>query len=325
MKNTASRCRGYFYPRSPCGERRLSYFYIIKITQFLSTLSLRRATIPDREPAAGYLISIHALLAESDPTRWAPTCRISNFYPRSPCGERPSLLYSSSCIHRFLSTLSLRRATTKAQDEYKDTVTISIHALLAESDHFPGAHLVGNSQFLSTLSLRRATIYCHLLRTSYSNFYPRSPCGERPRWARSHRQPSADFYPRSPCGERRGESNCAYLPGCISIHALLAESDSSPTGGQLGTVYFYPRSPCGERREYWVGGYGTANNFYPRSPCGERQMMVKGTDLSILFLSTLSLRRATGLDVTIIGRTWISIHALLAESDGRQQGRRRIF
>ena len=55
---------------------------------FLSTLSLRRATIPDREPAAGYLISIHALLAESDPTRWAPTCRISNFYPRSPCGER---------------------------------------------------------------------------------------------------------------------------------------------------------------------------------------------------------------------------------------------
>ena len=66
LKNTASRCRGYFYPRSPCGERRLSYFYIIKITQFLSTLSLRRATIPDREPAAGYLISIHALLAESD-------------------------------------------------------------------------------------------------------------------------------------------------------------------------------------------------------------------------------------------------------------------
>ena len=33
-----------FYPRSPCGERRLSYFYIIKITG----------------------ISIHALLAESD-------------------------------------------------------------------------------------------------------------------------------------------------------------------------------------------------------------------------------------------------------------------
>ena len=33
------------------------------------------------------------------------------FYPRSPCGERP-----------------------EAEDGYKDTVTISIHALLAESD-----------------------------------------------------------------------------------------------------------------------------------------------------------------------------------------------
>ena len=78
---------------------------------FLSTLSLRRATIPDREPAAGYLISIHALLAESDPTRWAPTCRISNFYPRSPCGERPE------------------------PDAGADgAAAISIHALLAESD-----------------------------------------------------------------------------------------------------------------------------------------------------------------------------------------------
>ena len=36
-----------------------------------------------------------------------------DFYPRSPCGERP-----------------------EAQDGYKDTVTISIHALLAESDCF---------------------------------------------------------------------------------------------------------------------------------------------------------------------------------------------
>ena len=56
--------------------------------------------------------------------------------------------------------------------------------------------------------------------------------------------------------------------------------------------YFYPRSPCGER-QYWVGGYGTANNFYPRSPCGERR--VKSFMRNGFFL--------------------ISIHALLAESD----------
>ena len=142
LKNTASRCRGYFYPRSPCGERRLSYFYIIKITQFLSTLSLRRATIPDREPAAGYLISIHALLAESDPTRWAPTCRISNFYPRSPCGERRITIITTCTAWKFLSTLSLRRATRPTAN-----------------------NATTNYEFLSTLSLRRATFmaFCPFL------------------------------------------------------------------------------------------------------------------------------------------------------------------
>ena len=139
LKNTASRCRGYFYPRSPCGERRLSYFYIIKITQFLSTLSLRRATIPDREPAAGYLISIHALLAESDPTRWAPTCRISNFYPRSPCGERLVALLATGRAGYFYprSPCGERQAGTHAQ---WPTQQISIHALLAESDSLWSAY-----------------------------------------------------------------------------------------------------------------------------------------------------------------------------------------
>ena len=134
LKNTASRCRGYFYPRSPCGERRLSYFYIIKITQFLSTLSLRRATIPDREPAAGYLISIHALLAESDPTRWAPTCRISNFYPRSPCGERHT--HPITILVRVV--ISIHALLAESDSKFKPPVKthrISIHALLAESDY----------------------------------------------------------------------------------------------------------------------------------------------------------------------------------------------
>ena len=156
MKNTASRCRGYFYPRSPCGERRLSYFYIIKITQFLSTLSLRRATIPDREPAAGYLISIHALLAESDPTRWAPTCRISNFYPRSPCGERPLWPRHGGVLLAFLSTLSLRRATRQHGCPVRGCV-----------DFYPrspcGERLYQHSTIGSTTA----------------DFYPRSPCGER--------------------------------------------------------------------------------------------------------------------------------------------------
>ena len=34
------------------------------------------------------MISIHALLAESDEGRKKQECRQGHFYPRSPCGER---------------------------------------------------------------------------------------------------------------------------------------------------------------------------------------------------------------------------------------------
>ena len=61
--------------------------------------------------------------------------RNRNFYPRSPCGERPAL-------------------TAKRFDIY----TISIHALLAESDARLIDPTFGQEVFLSTLSLRRATI-----------------------------------------------------------------------------------------------------------------------------------------------------------------------
>ena len=147
-----------FYPRSPCGERR--------------RLRAVQNTKID--------ISIHALLAESDGTE--------------SMQDRPK--------EKFLSTLSLRRATSPR-------VTMS----------------TWQKVFLSTLSLRRATIKISFLFRLPKNFYPRSPCGERP---------NADW--RWP----------EYFN--ISIHALLAESDL--------TIMLYDTS-------------------------------------SLIFLSTLSLRRAT--------------------------------
>ena len=56
-----------------------------------------------------------------------------HFYPRSPCGERLSIERCSLKKFKFLSTLSLRRATTGLGVGLYLT-TISIHALLAESD-----------------------------------------------------------------------------------------------------------------------------------------------------------------------------------------------
>ena len=79
-------------------------------------------------------ISIHALLAESDPFRLLESQNapifLSTLSLRRATKEdinmaRPKL--------PFLSTLSLRRATDKLSAE-QQTRAISIHALLAESD-----------------------------------------------------------------------------------------------------------------------------------------------------------------------------------------------
>ena len=185
------------------------------------------------------------------------------------------------------------------QQENGQAATISIHALLAESD--PDAMPLTTSPlpFLSTLSLRRATMLFTFLSRQNHHFYPRSPCGERLHcgWflpERGHRFLSTlslrratewdrllpvrhYFYPRSPCGERLKEVEKLSRVTVISIHALLAESDRT-------------------------------NKF--------------AFNLISPFLSTLSLRRATG--PRFVGhrvRIAISIHALLAESDTIPGGR----
>ena len=103
----------------------------------------------------------------------------------------------------------------------------------------------------------------------------------------------------------------------ISIHALLAESDPYAAAAKLDRFQFlstlslrratphrteqgicrddfYPRSPCGERLLSLHIFVMLDWHFYPRSPCGERH--------------------GDWIDSWDSGD--ISIHALLAESDG---------
>ena len=80
--------KSYFYPRSPCGERLIDMSFCSVRTAFLSTLSLRRATFALQRWKRALQISIHALLAESDFRFAALEAGFTNFYPRSPCGER---------------------------------------------------------------------------------------------------------------------------------------------------------------------------------------------------------------------------------------------
>ena len=86
-----------------------------RVVRFLSTLSLRRATNVRPETRLSYAISIHALLAESDGKIPVNIMLHFDFYPRSPCGERllPPTRRLGNVL--FLSTLSLRRATVPYQ------------------------------------------------------------------------------------------------------------------------------------------------------------------------------------------------------------------
>ena len=216
---------------------------------FLSTLSLRRATYLDA---------------------WK-SYYVRDFYPRSPCGERlfnplkaiiiltflstlslrratPPRVLREPAPTGFLSTLSLRRATLQIFLYYQDNKflsTLSLRRATSMSLNTQQRHL----PFLSTLSLRRATTLVQIIISGYArDFYPRSPCGERP---------ACPFL----------QSEC---PFAISIHALLAESDLGNIATTRTLFDFYPRSPCGERLQLDVM-ITTFYYFYPRSPCGERQ------------------------------------------------------
>ena len=214
------------------------------------------------------MISIHALLAESDEPENQIIAFDNDFYPRSPCGERLVDTLKIAGPVLFLSTLSLRRATVFNLFANPGS-TISIHALLAESDADKNADWVRVYVFLSTLSLRRATVAPVLAVGRAGYFYPRSPCGERPIHPLLCNVKS-NFYPRSPCGERRYLVNTYHRIFGISIHALLAESD---------------------------GGSGVGS--WPRGIFLSTLSLRRATDTSSLmqcqvkFLSTLSLRRAT--------------------------------
>ena len=146
-------------------------------------------------------ISIHALLAESDskPRRLKSRRKVflSTLSLRRATGRGEVVQRTS----RFLSTLSLRRATSSYSAYLEEGEPISIHALLAESDHEMALQCAETPAFLSTLSLRRATMIHPRLCDAKLNFYPRSPCGERQR-SQHQRKQKDDFYPRSPCGER---------------------------------------------------------------------------------------------------------------------------
>ena len=173
--------------------------------EFLSTLSLRRATNSRANYIERNKISIHALLAESDAHPVGIFVRVVEFLSTLSLRRATMFVNLRVLDGSFLSTLSLRRATLICPP-HGIVLHISIHALLAESDFCLGTRVSG-------------IVY----------FYPRSPCGERP-WARGSRVTYVEFL--STLSLRRATHYDNYNLHCveISIHALLAESDYHSRG-----------------------------------------------------------------------------------------------
>ena len=215
-----------FYPRSPCGER-LPEGVKGKAhhSGFLSTLSLRRATLrkfrwvllvgnfyprspcgerltPARMLSRLSLISIHALLAESDRYSLRHSAQSGYFYPRSPCGERPRIFLDLT-FHKNFYPRSPCGERLSGLCKGANMAHFYPRSPCGERRCRPG-NCTRCCAFLSTLSLRRAT------NTNLGR----------------HRG-NDDFYPRSPCGERLDMSSAYPAVQCISIHALLAESDQT--------------------------------------------------------------------------------------------------
>ncbi len=263
--------------------------------EFLSTLSLRRATTRSQPSRPKILISIHALLAESDRGISSKTAEIANFYPRSPCGERPwppatmgwttwhfyprspcgerplpkSILHSSQLIsiHALLA-----ESDQEKNNGHETAPYISIHALLAESDGY--------------------TVNFH---AKPGNFYPRSPCGERHSKCRcrpAYTQISIHALLAESDSRRR-----TYQQGeKISIHALLAESDKTVTPMVTPPSYISIHALLAESDQPRKTEVPGAIEISIHALLAESDLAGMSDKLiGTVFLSTLSLRRATKL------------------------------
>ena len=197
----ARRYPANFYPRSPCGERHFIQMRAGPIFQFLSTLSLRRATTGREWLSICKRISIHALLAESDPLLMFWLFRLSRFLSTLSLRRATGKVKVVEPGFVFLSTLSLRRATNTQQRHLPEHPQfLSTLSLRRATRHWQ----TGQSrtrQFLSTLSLRRATSL-ERASSSISSFLSTLSL-RRATWADTdYNLSDIDFYPRSPCGER---------------------------------------------------------------------------------------------------------------------------
>ena len=242
-----------------------------------------------RQWPVGQQVSIHALLAECD----CPCCsRLSTtrrFNPRTPCGVRLPRTGKAAGTVWFQSTHSLRSATNHASSATRFNAFQSTHSL--RSATMLRKLYAASNMFQSTHSLRSAT---------------------RPSGRIGHPQSVSIHALLAECDPlcRTGPE-----PHAVSIHALLAECD-----GSAGIPVFRPQrvsihALLAECDHLVLHRKRLCNSFNPRTPCGVRHWRRCAGTILQKFQSTHSLRSATHGPRPTRRRFPVSIHALLAECD----------
>ncbi len=196
---------------------------------------------------------------------------LEHFYPRAPCGARPSHFVGHLPQRLDFYPRAPCGARRRCEKGSGQRIYISIHAPRVGRDRGCGAvgkggkriflstrpvwgatllrdqRLVERPAFLSTRPVWGATPHPVRGRGLHRNFYPRAPCGARPR---RDRQPllRLNFYPRAPCGARQPKQGGKRHRAKISIHAPRVGRDHRATPLSSSATHFYPRAPWGARQ-----------------------------------------------------------------------------
>ena len=218
---------------------------------------------------------------------------LTDFYPRSPRGERLPPRKQHKVRSQFLSTLPARGATYQAMCEQYGENSISIHAPREGSDETSASSSPVDGSFLSTLPARGATYPSDELaeRTVISIHAPRegsdrAPCAPA--------RPCADFYPRSPRGERPpGPAAPSWKTAFLSTLPARGATTYSMDGARRRIISIH--APREGSDLPLIAAARCRHNFYPRSPRGERRAAPASSCPSVraAFLSTLPARGAT--------------------------------
>ena len=144
-----------FNPRSPCGERPCQHGHENRLSVFQSTLPVWGATLLPIFQHSAKAISIHAPRVGSDNAVYRLAGGVTDFNPRSPCGERQVKL-----------------------NVEPNLTAISIHAPRVGSDFSPGG-LKYEYQHFNPRSPCGERPGNTPLQPKAHDFNPRSPCGER--------------------------------------------------------------------------------------------------------------------------------------------------